>query len=446
MGDETQRVREPIHGLIVFDREKPVDMLAWKLIRTPEFQRLRRIKQLGLSDFVFPGATHSRFIHSVGVYHNARRLVGIVRRERGENEPREKVVLIAALLHDIGHGPFSHAFEAARAAMSGTRPIEKHEKFSAKLILDPSGSLFPILGEKLANEVAQLVAAEDPVDIWHAVVSSSFDADRLDYLIRDRYMTGAKTGSIDVEWLIDNLQTYDVEMNQDDDTPITFPTFVFKYKGRLAAEDFLLARYRLYSQIYFHKTTRGFEKLISAFFQHLGAADVPLESLGLDASDPLSRFLRDGEKMEDYRRLDDDVVWGAIERVSRSKDERAKGLANRLRNREALRVLDLTQLFGHDPEQLLNAERCVDQHIGDRIGVDVFKDSAPFTLYSRIGGETAKAHKMVRVRTGNGGVQEITKFPDTIISSQHQSARKLIRYYFLVDEDKASAEKAMKGR
>ena len=446
MADETQRLRDPVHGLIVFDESDEVDMLAWKLIKTPEFQRLRRIKQLGLSDLVFPGATHSRFIHSVGVFHNARRLVKIVRKETGENKDREKVILIAALLHDIGHGPFSHAFEVARAAMAADNPIEKHEKFSAMLILDTAGSIFPLLGQKLANDVAKLIEADDPVDIWHAVVSSSFDADRLDYLIRDRYMTGAKAGSIDVEWLIDNLQTYDVMLNQDDDDPVTVPTFVFKLKGRLAAEDFLLARYRLYSQVYLHKTTRGFELLISAFFQRVGSKEVPLDSLGLDTDHPLPNFLRNGEKMEDYRRLDDDVVWGAVERVSRSKEETAKVFANRLRNREPMRVLDITQVCGHDPVLLLNAERLVDQHVSGQIGTTVFKDTAPFSLYSRIGGETAKAHKMVRVRNGSGGVQEITTFPDTIIGGHLQPARKLVRYYFLTDEDKASAEKAMKGR
>ena len=446
MVDETQRLRDPIHGLIVFDGKDDVDMLAWRLIQTPEFQRLRRIKQLGLSDFVFPGATHSRLIHSVGVYQNARRLVGIVREETGKDEFREKVVLIAALLHDIGHGPFSHAFEVARAEMAAGNPIEKHEKLSARLILDAAGSIFPILGKELAGEVAKLIEADDPVDIWHAVVSSSFDADRLDYLIRDRYMTGAKAGSIDAEWLIDNLQTYNVQINQDDDDPVTVPTFVFKLKGRLAAEDFLLARYRLYSQIYLHKTTRGFERLISAFFLRVGSRNVPLESLGLDSDHPLPCFLRNGEKMEDYRRLDDDVVWGALERVARSDDEVARVFANRLRDRTPLRVLDITQEYGHSPEQLLNAERLVDLHVDGQIGNTVFKDTAPFSLYSRIGGETAKAHKMVRVRDGSGGVREITTFPDTIISSKLQSARKLIRYYFLTDEEKASAEKAMKGR
>ena len=109
---QPKRIRDPVHGLIVFTSEG-LDQLAWALLNTPEMQRLRRVKQLGTSEFVFPGATHSRFAHSVGVFHTARVLVQIIRRELEDavNESREQVAILAALLHDIGHGPLSHTFE-----------------------------------------------------------------------------------------------------------------------------------------------------------------------------------------------------------------------------------------------------------------------------------------------------------------------------------------------
>jgi hypothetical protein len=114
MTDRNRRLRDPIHGLIVFDKNDryETDMLAWRLIQTPEFQRLRRIRQLGVSEFVFPGATHTRFAHSIGVYHNARKLMQVVRDTEGADfkGDRARVVLIAALLHDLGHGPLSHGF------------------------------------------------------------------------------------------------------------------------------------------------------------------------------------------------------------------------------------------------------------------------------------------------------------------------------------------------
>ena len=105
----------------MFDETKNIDMLAWRLIDTPEFQRLRRIRQLGVSEFTFPGAVHTRFAHSIGVFHTARMLIEVVDREmkRLEQPPqpeREEVALVAALLHDLGHGPFSHTFEAVQAS------------------------------------------------------------------------------------------------------------------------------------------------------------------------------------------------------------------------------------------------------------------------------------------------------------------------------------------
>lgn len=202
---KTQRIRDPIHGLIVFDDDGLVDEAVWALLSTVEMQRLRRVKQLGVSEFVFPSASHTRFSHSIGVFHNARRLVGIIRREielkrvAGEfNEARAKVALFAALLHDIGHGPFSHAFEEARKALAAEAApkskIRNHEAFTAEMIRDPAGEISKILAASgiSADDVADLVAAETPADMYHAVVSSSFDADRLDYLLRDRYMTGTE--------------------------------------------------------------------------------------------------------------------------------------------------------------------------------------------------------------------------------------------------------------
>ncbi|MAU98714.1 MAG: hypothetical protein CMP81_22995 [Fulvimarina sp.] len=433
---EKQRLRDPIHGLIVFHRDNPIDRIAWELIQTPELQRLRRIKQLGVSEFVFPGATHTRFAHSIGVFHNARKLMEVVRREEGElDHTRTLVTLTAALLHDVGHGPFSHTFEGAREALAqqrGDQAIDKHEKFSAAIIRAPDGQIRPILDSLdrgLAEDVASLIEAEDPIDIYHAVVSSSFDADRLDYLVRDRYMTGTGAGSIDSEWLIDNLTKYDINVAQDDDEEIRLvPTFVFRAKGRQAAEDFLLARYRLYSQVYLHKTTRGFEKILSAIFQRIGSGEVSSDQIGLSDSHPLWRFFCvGGEDLQTYRRLDDTTIWGAMGQFAHCSDERVSLLARRMLNRERLSVLDISAEYGHDPVAMLNAEKRLDDFARVRLGITVFKDEPPYNLYSRMGGETTKAHKMVRVLAGNGVPKEITDFPDTIISKKLVPKRKLSR-------------------
>src|SRR3954468_10281012 len=112
-----QRIRDPIHDLIEFGTDE-FGQMAWSLLETPEFQRLRRIRQLGFSELVFPGATHSRFAHSVGVFHTARQLARHIEQKRGSHPERAQVALAAALVHDVGHGPFSHAFEEAAKKFS----------------------------------------------------------------------------------------------------------------------------------------------------------------------------------------------------------------------------------------------------------------------------------------------------------------------------------------
>lgn len=454
MSEVTSRLRDPIHGLIVFRKCDPMDALAWELIKTPEFQRLRRIRQLGVSEFVFPGATHTRFAHSIGVYHGARRLMEVIRREQGGecDEGRARVALIAALLHDLGHGPFSHAFEGAREAIAesrGKEGVEKHEKYTAKLILAEEGGVRPVLDRidpALAGQVADLIRADDPADIYHAVVSSSFDADRLDYLRRDRYMTGTGAGSIDYDWLMDNLATDFITVRQDNDE-IPIPTFVFKLKGRQAAEDFLLARYRLYTQVYLHKTTRGFEKLATALFQRVAKATEDGKDLGLGSDHPLVRFLKpDGESLDDYRDLDDMVAWGAIERLRRCGDAEVEAFAMRLWNREPLRALDITTDLGHDREAGHNALRRVSGFITGNLGRTVFRDDVSYNLYSSGSGEATKAHKILRVRDGNGHPKEITEFPDTVIHKALMEKTKLTRLYFLTNEDRDWAFRAMRGR
>ena len=298
----TQRLRDPVHGLIIFEENDNLAQLAWKLINTPEFQRLRRIKQLGVSEFVFPSAVHTRFAHSIGVFHTARELVRIIKRESTAARPldgnRADVATIAALLHDLGHGPFSHTFERVQASRGVGR---QHEKWTAEIIRNTDGAIRPLLEAHRAGiteEVASLLAAEDPIDIYHAVVSSSFDADRLDYLRRDRLMTGTGAGAIDFDWLMEHVRVADIVIDApDSDTledTIKMATFCLDPKALPAAEQFLLSRYTLHEQVYLHKTTRCIEAMIGKLLRRIAevAADPATASAqtGLEPSHVLLRF------------------------------------------------------------------------------------------------------------------------------------------------------------
>lgn len=463
----TQRIRDPIHDLIVFDEKDEVDQLAWRLINTPEFQRLRRIRQLGVSEFVFPGATHTRFTHSIGVYHNARRLVRLIddhlldSPKRSASQPdlppsqdRSTVIRLAALLHDIGHGPFSHAFEGARRALArkqGREKINDHEFYSAELIRHPDMAICRVLSEldpDLPEQVAQVIEADDPADIYHAVVSSSFDADRLDYLQRDRYMTGTRAGSVDLEWLMRNLIIELIPLGQeeeDDPNPTMAPTFAFSEKARGAAEDFLLARYRLYTNVYLHKTTRGFEKVVGALIEWLGAP-ANAAQVGIEGDHPLIRFLvADGDgSVEDYAHLDDVVVWGLIERLGRSTEALPRRLARCLLDRDRPKCLDLSRHFGTSSGMIEGTDNKIRRTFSKQLGKTVFRDYGTTSLYKDLSGVAAKEHKLIRVRTRDG-VKEISQFRDTIISEHLKREAAFVRYYFCDSEEYARAYRLMTG-
>lgn len=374
----TQRLRDPVHGLIVFERDQPLDQLAWKLIATPEFQRLRRIRQLGVGEFVFPSATHTRLAHSIGVFHTARTLIGIIKREVGNtkfkrNRHRAEVAVIAALLHDLGHGPFSHTFEAVQAARGAAR---KHERWSAEIIRDQNRKVLPLLEmycDGFAEEVAALVVAEDPEDIYHAVVSSSFDADRLDYLRRDRLMTGTHAGAIDFDWLMEHIRVENVDIDAvDSDGPapagtIAVPTFCLDSKALPAAEQFLLARYTLYEQVYFHKATRCIEQMMARLLRMV--AEAAFGTTGLPENHPLLRFFEAAQPtVLDYLPLDDVTLTSAFGAMQNASNPDIAELATRLRHRDLYKTLDI-RAFGEDEGRQTLCSRRIDEEFKEKLAV-----------------------------------------------------------------------------
>jgi HD superfamily phosphohydrolase len=449
----TQRLRDPIHGLIVFRGDSRLDQLAWALLDTPEFQRLRRIRQLGVSELVFPSATHTRFAHCVGVFHTARTLVGIIHRELGPSvdQSRADVAVVAALLHDLGHGPFSHTFEGVQQSR-GIK--QKHERWTAEIIRNPAGRIRSLLdgfrpGEGFCEAVAAMVETEDPVDIYNAVVSSAFDADRLDYLRRDRLMTGTGAGAIDFDWLLEQVRVRDIEIDAPDadgaDGPsVRVPSFCFDPKALPAAEQFLLSRYTLHEQVYLHKTTRCAEQMIAKLLRMVSdraGKAAGLRDLGLERSHPLIRFFApEGETLENYLALDDLVVMDACRRLCDAPDPGVAALARRIRDRRLYKTLDLGW-FGHDAGAQLHAARRIERDFAEQLaqGTVIRDERASISIYTQIGGDDRRAHKRLHILDPRKGPVEITELSPLIMSLRDK--RTFARYYFESGADRDAARK-----
>lgn len=397
----TQRIRDPVHGIIVFggsgnkDRDE-IDRIAWSLINTPEFQRLRRIRQLGFSDLVFPGATHSRFAHSIGVYHTARRLADVIARKQGKYDTASaRVALLAALLHDVGHGPFSHAFEQ----VSVPNEKKKHESWSVEIIQDGTSisRLLRNFDKELPEHIGVLLKEEEPKDIYATIVSSQFDADRLDYIQRDRMATGVGFGNVDCDWLFDCLDVGSVTIDVND--PNEAQCLCLGPKGISVAEEYLEARFRLYRMVYMHKTTRAAEKMLITL---LNAVAEEKDSANT-SRDPVLSHLRD-PTIGSYLKLDDAVIWSVLLHYKDHANEHIAKLASRLRNRDLYKCVDIGDLDEPDGNLYIRVRRKLSDFEWYK---DLVFDEPKVTPYKWYNFEDASALNKVLVKIGAGEPKDI---------------------------------------
>lgn len=338
-----QRIRDPLHNLIEF-HEDDFEQMLWKVVQTAPFQRLRRIRQLGFSDFVYPGAAHSRFAHSLGTFHTARRLLEILKRLSPDTATSSwgQYALAAALVHDVGHGPFSHAFEDVGKRLD--LPMARHEDVTEALIAD--GEIGRVLDEEgIKGNVAKLIKSPPKDKIFGSVVSSQFDADRLDYMQRDRLMTGTQMGGIDLAWLLSNLEVGEVPYGEGERQLGTVKTFVLGPKAIHAAEFYVLGLFQLYPTVYLHKTTRGVEKLFTELLVRIFelARDDSPEKTGLPDNHPLLALAREPASPEQAQKLDDAVVLGALPLLEEARDPLISGFARRIRCRKIFKCIDILE-------------------------------------------------------------------------------------------------------
>ncbi|WP_318530509.1 HD domain-containing protein [Apilactobacillus quenuiae] len=314
--------RDPVHDYIYVQHQVILD-----LINTKEMQRLRRVKQLGASSFTFHGAEHSRFTHSLGVYEITRRICDLFLRNYPTKEPGDGlwddserlVALCAALLHDIGHGAYSHTFEHIFHT--------NHEMITQEIITSPKTEVNAVLRKvdpDFPKQVAAVINHTYKNSQVVQMISSQCDADRMDYLLRDAYNTGASYGNFDLTRILRVMRPYRGGI-------------CFDISGMHAVEDYIISRLQMYMQVYFHPVSRSMEVILSHLLKR--AKELADKMPTNDSSTPylLMPFFQNNFDIDDYLKLDDGVLNTYFIHWVDSKDSILSDLADRFINRRPLK-------------------------------------------------------------------------------------------------------------
>ncbi|HEV7643568.1 MAG TPA: HD domain-containing protein [Pyrinomonadaceae bacterium] len=332
------------------------------LIDTPEFQRLRRIRQLGIGFFTYQGAEHSRFTHSLGALHLANRILDKLQPKYNIPAKQRTAVMAAALLHDIGHGPFSHLIESILGF--------HHEDWTVKTVLSDEtevGKLLRAFSAELPESVAAIIGGTFQPVALAQLISSQLDVDRMDYLLRDSLMTGVKYGIYDLEWIIRSL-----EIDTENDR------LYLSARGLYAVEDYLQARYYMFRQVYFHRTLRSAEAILRSLFRRALEICSNGGNIWHAENSAFSKVLHRRElSLADHIELDDHDVIFHIKRWTQADDPVLRDLSRRFIHRRLFKAFDLdmpegerTQFIeaafkvvaeaGFDPEYYLIEDRAGD--------------------------------------------------------------------------------------
>ena len=314
--NEKRVIRDAIHDYIHVDH-----LIIWRLINSKEMQRLRRIKQLGGTYQVFQSAEHSRFVHSLGVYQVVRRMLETECLTNTLSDYDKLCVMCAGLLHDIGHGPFSHSFEGVFE--------ENHEDMTVRMILEKSEvhDILVSLYKQLPQDVASIIQHTHPNRILIQMVSSQLDADRMDYLLRDSYMSGTTYGHFDMSRILRTMRIRDRKI-------------VYKESGVQAIENYILARYHMYWQVYYHPTARSYEHLLQSVFQRV--KDLYYDGYVFQTHlHYLIPMLEHRFQVSDFVDLDEAVILYYFKEFTREKDFILSDLSSRFLNRHLFKYKQL---------------------------------------------------------------------------------------------------------
>jgi HD superfamily phosphohydrolase len=344
-GPAAMILRDPVHGLVAFEGD--AERVVHALLATREVQRLRRVRQLGLTSLVFPGAEHSRFAHAIGAAHVMLRLTERLRARQNELPPEARLddeswrdALAAAFVHDLGHGPFSHLFEDV------VPEAKPHEAWTAELLRHPSTEVHQALerlSAGMAERVAALLEGAHRLPWLSRAVSGTLDVDRCDYLLRDSHMTGVAYGRYDLDWLLRALAFAKLPSGE-------WVLAIEGRKGLPPIEAFFLARHYMYQQVYHHKATRAAECLILGMFKRV--AELIREGAAPPMTPSAMRKAVLGEPLspDEYGELDDPLMLHAFAEWERADDPLLAGFAARLRQRRLPKTIPLPDHAGAEPQ------------------------------------------------------------------------------------------------
>ncbi|NEP53505.1 MAG: HD domain-containing protein [Moorea sp. SIO3C2] len=326
VSEQTRTYHDPLHGAITLDSADPVERLMTQLIDTSVFQRLRRIRQLGPANLTFHGAESSRFTHSLGVMEIARRAFDRLAARYANLRAYRAAVLCGALLHDVGHGPFSHTAEEIFGG--------HHERWTLRILAQSHEvrHLLDAFSLDLHHELRQIYCHQHQIPLVWQLVSSQLDCDRIDYLMRDSYSTGAPYGQLDLDRILLALD-YDPASQQ----------LIVAKKGLGAIEHYLVVRSFMYAQIYNHPKNLVATWVLEQIIQR---AKVLLASDTLQADTTMAAWLSqpiDELPLEQYLAQDDHVLQYHLQSWQRHSDSVLSTLCHQVVNRRLPKATDISR-------------------------------------------------------------------------------------------------------
>lgn len=400
MAERRKIINDPVYGFITIDHP-----LVFKVISHPYYQRLRRIQQMAFAHLVYPGAVHSRLHHSLGAYHLMCNALQELKSKGVAISPEEELAAkIAILLHDIGHGPFSHALE--HTLIEGVH----HESISLQIM-----QVLNKENDGALDTAIQIFNNTYEKPFLHQLVSGQLDVDRMDYLTRDSFFTGVSEGVIGYDRIIKMLTVKDGEL-------------MVEEKGIFSIEKFLVARRLMYWQVYLHKTVLGAEKMLVNIIRRAkyllqSGTNLPIPSpvleLFLNQQTPLPL---EGDRLDAFCQLDDYDLMAAVKAWSHHPDKVLSTLCRMLINRKLLKVK--LQAEPMEPASVAAIRQNLLQQTGfseAELDYFVFSGETSNTTYD-------PREERIRILFKNGTVRDISEVDNALI--QHNLSRPIKKYYF----------------